>query len=79
MADAQHLRLGLSSQILPFTRPQILEADYQFNKFVINTAQNALKGLAFGLVASFFFKRKGIIFYSAGFGVGYRYFSTFAS
>jgi hypothetical protein len=78
MADAQQLRLGLTKQILPFTREQVLLADYKFNKFLINTAQNALKGLVLGTVASVFFKSKGIIFYSAGFGIGYTGFSTFA-
>ena len=77
MADAHHLRPGISKQILPFTHQEIISADYQFNKFLINSVQNTLKGLAVGLAASIFFKRKGIIFYSAGFGLGYTYFTTF--
>lgn len=77
MAEVNRLRLGLSPNILPYTHQEILQADYSFNKFLINTAQNALKGLAIGLIASAFFKNKGIIFYSAGFGAGYTYFTTF--
>ena len=78
MADPSRLRLGVSSQILPFTQEEVLKADYRFNKFVVNSVQNTVKGLFVGALASVFFKRKGIIFYSAGFGLGYTYFTTFA-
>lgn len=72
-----NLRLGVSKDILPYTTEQILDADRKLNKFVINTCQSGLKGLAFGVVASLFFARKNrIIFYSAGFGVGLNFFTT---
>lgn len=71
-----NMRLGVSSQILPFSNDEIVKYDYVFNKFVINTAQSALKGLAFGLAASLFFKRKGVIFYSVGFGLGTQIMGT---
>lgn len=78
MSDqVSRIRLGLSKEILPYSHTEILEAEYKFNKFLVRTAQNALAGLAVGVVASLFFKRKSIIFYSAGFGVGYTLFSTF--
>jgi hypothetical protein len=54
-----------------------LDADRKLNKFVINTVQYGLKGLGIGLVASLFFARKRrIIFYSAGFGAGFNFFTT---
>lgn len=71
-----HLRLGLSSQILPYTNEEVLKYDYRFNKFVINTAQSALTGLAVGVVASLFFKRKSVIYYCVGFSVGQQVFGT---
>ncbi len=72
-----NLRLGVSKDILPYTTEQILDADRKLNKFVINTFQSGLKGLAIGVVASLFFARKQrIIFYSAGFGAGLNFFST---
>ena len=76
MASPSNMRLGISSEILPFTKDEVVKYDFMFNKFVINTAQSALKGLAFGLVASLFFKRKGIIFYSVGFGIGSQVLGT---
>lgn len=72
-----NLRLGVSRDILPYTTEQILDADRKFNKFIINTCQSGFKGLAFGVVASLFFVRKGrVIFYSAGFGAGLNFFTT---
>jgi hypothetical protein len=39
--------------------------------------QSGFKGFAVGLVASLFFARKRpIIFYSAGFGAGFSFFTT---
>lgn len=71
-------RLGLDNNITPFQQENILEADRKFNKFIINTLQSALKGLGYGVVASiFFYRKKRIMFYSAGFGAGYSIFSTF--
>ena len=49
------IRLGVSSHVLPYSQEEVLKYDYKFNKFVINTAQAALKGLAVGLAASLFF------------------------
>jgi hypothetical protein len=40
--------------------------------------QNVCTGFLIGGVASIFFKKNCIIFYSAGFGLGYSVFSTFA-
>ena len=72
-----NLRLGVSKDILPYSTEQILDADRKFNKFIINTFQSGLKGLAIGVVASLFFARKRpIIFYSAGFGAGISFFTT---
>jgi hypothetical protein len=71
------LRLGLSKDISPYTHTEVLDAEYKFNKFLVRSVQNTLAGLAFGAAACFFFKRKSIIFYSAGFGLGYTIFSTF--
>ena len=52
----------------------------KFNKFIINTFQSGLKGLAFGLVASLFFARKQrIIYYSTGFGAGLNFFEAICS
>lgn len=71
------LRLGVSKDILPYTTQEILDADRKFNKFIINTFQSGIKGLALGAIASIFFvKRRRIIFYSAGFGAGLSFFST---
>lgn len=39
--------------------------------------QNVVAGAAFGVVASLFFRKKSVIFYSAGFGLGYTVFTTF--
>lgn len=73
-----NLRLGVSKEILPYSTQQILDADRKFNKFVINTFQSGLQGLAIGVVASLFFARKRpIIFYSAGFGAGLNFFTTY--
>lgn len=78
MADqVSKIRLGLSKEILPYSYPEILDAEYKFNRFLVRTAQNAIAGLAVGAVASLFFKRKSIVFYSAGFGIGYTIFTTF--
>lgn len=78
MADqVSRVRLGISRDILPYSPREVLEAEYQFNKFVIRSLQNTLTGLAVGTAASLFFKKKSIIFYSAGFGLGYTFFSTF--
>lgn len=78
MADqVSRIRLGISQEIVPYTHAEILDAEYKFNKFLVRGVQNALTGLAVGTVASLFFKRKSIIFYSAGFGFGYTLFSTF--
>ena len=78
MADhISRIRLGLSKDILPYSQTEILDAEYKFNRFLVRTVQNAVAGLAVGAVASLFFKRKSIIFYSAGFGIGYTVFSTF--
>lgn len=75
--NTQHLRLGLSKDILPYTETEVLDAEYNLSKFLVRSAQNTIVGLAIGTVASLFFKRKSIIFYSAGFGFGYTFFSTF--
>ncbi len=78
MADqVSRIRLGLSKDILPYSHTEVLDAEYKFNRFLVRTVQNGLAGLAVGAVASLFFKRKSIIFYSAGFGVGYTVFTTF--
>lgn len=78
MADhVSRIRLGLSKEISPYTHTEILEAEYKFNKFLVRSVQNTIAGLAVGAVASLFFKRKSIIFYSGGFGLGYTLFSTF--
>lgn len=72
-----NLRLGVSKDILPYTSEQILDADRRLNKFIINTCESGLKGLALGVVASLFFVRKSrIIFYSASFGAGLNLFTT---
>ena len=72
------IRLGVDNKITPFDEEEILDADRRFNKFIINTMQSALKGVGYGIIASiFFYKRKRIIFYSAGFGAGYSIFNTF--
>jgi len=69
------IRLGVSSDILPFTNQQILEADYRFNKFILSTVGLAGKGLFYGAIASLFFARKSrIVFYGAGFGAGLSFF-----
>ena len=63
MADqVSRLRLGLSKEILPYSHTEVLDAEYKFNRFLVRTAQNAIAGLAVGVVASLFFKRKSIIF-----------------
>lgn len=46
---------------------------------MIRSVQNTIVGLALGTVASLFFKKKSIIFYSGGFGLGYSVFSTFGT
>lgn len=80
MSDqVSRIRLGLSRDILPYNHTEVLEAEYNFHKFVVRAAQNALAGLAVGAAASLFFKNKSIIFYSGGFGLGYTLFSTFRS
>ena len=74
------LRLGLDDKIVPFTKGQVEDADVAFNKFVINTGELLAKGLMYGAVGSIFFlRKKPVIFYSAGFGVGYSFFRTFGS
>lgn len=73
------IRLGLSKDILPYAPTEVLEAEYKFHKFMIRSVQNTIAGLAFGAAASLFFKRKSIIFYSGGFGLGYTVFSTFGT
>ena len=74
------LRLGVNRKIVPFSDQEIVDADIQFNRFVINTAQLFGKALIYGAVASIFFLRKrSIIFYSGGFGVGYSFFRTFGT
>jgi len=74
------LRLGEDNKVVPYTTEEVLAADYKFNKFIINTGQLLGKGLLYGAVASVFFVRKRqIIFYSAGFGVGYSVFRTFGT
>ncbi len=76
---SEALRLGRSQGILPYSHSQIISADKQLNKFVINTAEYALKGLAVGLVASLFFlKRKRVALYGMGFGAGVSVFTQFA-
>lgn len=78
MADqVSRLRLGISKDILPYSPREVLDAEYQFNKFIVRSVQNTLTGLAVGAAASLFFKKKSIVFYSAGFGLGYTFFSTF--
>lgn len=72
------IRLGVSSDILPFTNQQILDADYKFNKFILSTVGLAAKGLVYGAIASLFFVRKTrVIFYGAGFGGGLSFFQEF--
>ena len=74
------LRLGVDKNIVPFTEQEVYDADIKFNKFVFNTAELAAKGLLYGAAASIFFlRKKPIIFYSAGFGVGYSFFRTFGT
>lgn len=64
-------RLGVSADILPYSREEVLNADYRFNKFVLGTAALAGKGLLLGGLASLFFIRKTpVIFYGMGFGIG---------
>lgn len=78
MADqVSNIRLGVSKQILPYNVTEVLEAEYNLSKFVVQSAQNTLLGLAVGTAASIFFKRKSIIFYTGGFGLGYTLFNTF--
>jgi hypothetical protein len=65
------LRLGVSSDILPYSTEQVLEADYRLSKFVLSTVELAGKGLLLGGALSLFFLRKTpVIFYGAGFGAG---------
>jgi hypothetical protein len=71
-------RLGVSSEILPYSTEQILDADYRLNKFLLGTVNLAAKGLAIGLIGSLFFIRKQrVIFYGAGFGGGLSFFHEF--
>lgn len=71
-------RLGVSSEILPHTAEEVLDADYRLNKFVLGTVSLAGKGLAYGLIGSLFFLRKQrVIFYGAGFGAGLSFFHEF--
>jgi hypothetical protein len=71
-------RLGVSQDILPYTRQEVLDADYRFNKFLLGTFEFAVKGLAVGAVASLFFlHRRRVIFYGAGFGAGLAFFHEF--
>jgi hypothetical protein len=72
------LRLGVSGDILPYTTQQILDSDYRFNKFLINTVQSAVKGAGIGLFLSLFFiKKQRIVFYGSGFGAGLSFFHEF--
>ena len=72
------IRLGASSDILPHTTQQVLDADYRLNRFVLSTLGSAVKGLALGAAASLFFlKRQRVVFYSAGFGAGLNIFHEF--
>ena len=80
MADhVSRIRLGLSKEILPYAPTEVLEAEYKFHKLLVRSVQNTVAGLAVGAVASLFFKRNYIIYYSAGFGLGYTIFSTFGT
>lgn len=73
-----NIRLGVSKEILPYTQQQVLAADRKMNLFAINTFQSALKGAAIGTLASlFFFRKRKVIFYSAGFAAGINFFETF--
>jgi hypothetical protein len=70
------LRLGVSSDILPYSTEQVLDADYRLNKFVLGTVGSAARGLFWGGLAALFFVRKQrVVFYGAGFGAGLSVFS----
>lgn len=72
------MRLGVSADILPYTKEEILGADLRLNKFLLGTVWLATQGLAIGALASVFFARKQrVIFYSAGFGGGLSFFNEF--
>lgn len=72
-----NLRLGVSNNILPFTQAEVLEADRKLNRFVINTVQGGLRGLGYGVLASWFFvNKRRVIFYAGGFGAGITFFTT---
>lgn len=71
------LRLGVSSDILPYSAQQVLDADYQLNKFVLSTVGLAGKGLLLGgLLSVFFLRKQRVLFYGAGFGAGLSIFQT---
>lgn len=73
------LRLGVSSEILPYSREEVLNADLKFNRFVLGTAALAGKGLLLGGVCSLFFLRKTpVLFYGMGFGIGLSVFHELA-
>ena len=66
-----NLRLGISADVLPYSKEDVLNSDYRFNRFVLSTAALAGKGFLFGGICSLFFLRKPpVIFYGLGFGVG---------
>lgn len=70
------LRLGVSSDILPYSTQQVLDADYRLNKFVLGTVGLAARGLLWGGLAALFFVRKQrVVFYGAGFGAGLSVFN----
>ena len=72
-------RLGVSSEILPYSREEVLGADLKFNRFVLGTAALAGKGLLLGGVCSLFFLRKTpVLFYGMGFGIGLSVFHELA-
>ena len=72
-------RLGVSSEILPYSREEVLGADLKFNRFVLGTAALAGKGLVLGGVCSLFFLRKTpVLFYGMGFGIGLSVFHELA-
>lgn len=72
-----HIRLGVSKDVLPYHPMEVLEAEYNFSRFLVQSVQNTILGLTVGAAASLFFKRKSIIFYTAGLGFGYTFFNTF--
>jgi hypothetical protein len=67
------LRLGVSGDILPYTKEEILGADLRLNKFLLGTVWLAAQGLAVGALA----RKQRVIFYSAGFGGGLSFFNEF--